>query len=62
MRKIYEEVRPPTLDELDGLITTAHHRMVEYRDNGEPALAEQCEQKMNRLLDKRAAMVQPAAS
>lgn len=57
MRKLYEEVRPPTLEELDGLITTTKDRMVEYRDKGEPALAEQCERAMNRYLDARASLV-----
>ena len=57
MRKVYEEVRPPTLEELDSLISTAHQRMVEYRDQGEPGLANQCERSMNRYLDKRAALI-----
>jgi hypothetical protein len=54
MRKVYEQVRPATLEELDLAISTAHDRMVEYRANNEPALAEQCERAMNRYLDARA--------
>ncbi len=60
MRKVYEQVRPPTLDELDEAI--AHSAMLEHRASGDTALSALNEQAMNRFLEAREARTRQAAS
>ena len=62
MRKVYEQVRPPTLDELDQAIANARTAMLEHRASGDTALAALNEQAMNRYLEAREARTQQAAS
>jgi hypothetical protein len=54
MRKLHYEDRPPTLDELDASVTRARADMLSWLAQGETALAEVCEQAMNRFLEARA--------